>query len=64
MANSDAGLERLLTPAEVSKLLQVHDQTLRNWRNNGAGPQWIRVGAQIRYRRHDLERWLAERKRP
>ncbi|MEJ2860553.1 helix-turn-helix transcriptional regulator [Actinomycetospora flava] len=65
--STDAGpLERLLTSREVSEIIGVPDNTLRDWRCDAVGPPFIRIGRggrnqPVRYRLRDLERWLDER---
>ena len=49
-----------LTAQQLSDELQIAVGTLYNWRRRGAGPQATRIGAALRYRRSDLERWIAE----
>lgn len=55
----------LLTPEQVASIIKIHTGTLKNWRMAGIGPAWIRIGTgakpHIRYRRADLETWLANR---
>lgn len=51
----------LLTTPEVADLLQVAEITLRKWRLSGAGPRFVRCGANVRYRRDDIDQWIAER---
>lgn len=45
--------ERLLTPAEMAKVLGVAEQTLANWRCQNRGPRYVKLGsgrsAHIRY---------------
>ena len=37
--------------------------TLRKWRREGSGPEYIRCGARlIRYMQADIDSWLAQRK--
>jgi hypothetical protein len=31
---------------------------LRQWRYLGEGPRYLKVGATVRYRVHDVEAWL------
>ena len=47
--------EELLTLAQVSKLLHVHPNTLRNWDKNGT-LKAIRIGIRklYRYKREDI----------
>jgi excisionase family DNA binding protein len=53
----------LLTLAEVAAELRVPLETLRKWRAKGAGPRAAKVGRHLRYRRAEVDRWLAERER-
>jgi excisionase family DNA binding protein len=47
----------LLTPREVSELLQVRPRTLEDWRSRRNGPAlpFVRLGRAVRYRRADVE---------
>ena len=49
----------LLTTEEVAQLLRVHPATVRRWRLDGVGPQYLRVGSVYRYPVRQLERWIA-----
>ena len=51
----------LLTPKQLAERYQVSIHTLQYWRDNGAGPHWIKVGRHIRYRLEDV---LAYEARP
>ena len=35
--------------------------TLQSWRASRTGPRGYRIGRHVRYRREDVEAWLAER---
>jgi hypothetical protein len=48
----------LLTPEDVATLLQVTVNTLQNWRYNGRGPIFSRVGGIIRYTREDINTFV------
>jgi predicted DNA-binding transcriptional regulator AlpA len=48
----------LMTEEEVSKRLSVSVASLRRWRLLSRGPQFIKVGALVRYRPEDLDEWL------
>jgi hypothetical protein len=39
----------LLTPVEAAKVLKVSINTLSNWRVQGFGPQFRKVGKLVRY---------------
>lgn len=51
-----------LTPDELAARLSGDARTLANWRVNGFGPRYMRVGERhIRYRLIDIEDWEASR---
>ena len=50
--------EPLLMEVQAAKLLNLSPRTLQNWRVARNGPQYIRVGRAIRYRRRDLIAWI------
>jgi excisionase family DNA binding protein len=49
----------LLTEEEVAEQLHVSVASLRRWRLERRGPQFIKVGSLVRYRPEELENWLA-----
>jgi excisionase family DNA binding protein len=53
--------ERLLTTIEAAEYLNVSRRTLARWLREGIGPPSIKLpsGAR-RYRKADLDRWIAE----
>jgi excisionase family DNA binding protein len=53
----------LMTVQDVARYLRVPVGTLRNWRVTGDGPPAARIGRHVRYRRADVESWVAERVR-
>jgi len=49
----------LLTPAELASRLRVSVRTVKNWRSDGFGPPFIRLGARrVRYAPSDVNDWL------
>lgn len=51
----------LLTTEQAAEILNLQPGTLSRWRYLGKGPPWIRVsGRTVRYRRSELELWIAE----
>ena len=54
---SDLGV--LLEPGQVSAYLGIPVGTLANWRYQGIGPAFIRVGRHVRYRTEDVAAWVA-----
>lgn len=51
----------MYTPQQVARILQVDTKTLANWRYLGRGPGFMKDGGIVRYSRHDLNTYLAER---
>ena len=51
----------LLTPDEVAQKLQVHPNTLANWRSKGVGPTYTRVGGAIRYTDEAISTYVSAR---
>lgn len=50
--------KKLLYPKEVSELLCKPVGTLSNWRNQGFGPAYVKVGHSVRYFEEDVLRFL------
>lgn len=50
-----------LDTAAAAAILGVHPGTLANWRSQGRGPQYVRVGRRVRYTRLSLFFWTASR---
>ena len=48
----------LLIPEQAAAYLSVKLQTLANWRSEGRGPKFVRVGKLIRYRLGALDAWI------
>lgn len=57
-----------LTARETSALTKFSVQTLANWRSQKIGPCFTKLasgrGGRIRYRRRDVEAWLASQQEP
>ncbi|GFO60943.1 hypothetical protein GMST_32680 [Geomonas silvestris] len=51
----------LLTTEQVAALLQMRVSTIQQWRWRGIGPSYARLGRTIRYRRSDVEAYIARR---
>ena len=52
-------MSSLLTEADVAQKLHVSLASVRRWRLERRGPQFIKVGSLVRYRPEDLDLWLA-----
>ncbi|MCB1467593.1 MAG: helix-turn-helix domain-containing protein [Rhizobiaceae bacterium] len=57
-SNSDIYLKE----GQVVELLGLPVRTLQSWRLRGGGPEFYKIGRSVRYKRSDLEEWLASRK--
>ncbi|MBG0846861.1 helix-turn-helix domain-containing protein [Pseudomonas chengduensis] len=54
--------ETLLTPEQAAQVLGLSVKTLATWRSTGRHAlSFIKCGSRIRYRRADLDAWLASR---
>jgi hypothetical protein len=56
--------DELLTGKAVSDETEIPEKTLAQWRYQKIGPTYLKLGAHVRYRRSDLEAWLASCERP
>ena len=54
-------MEKLYTTTELAEHLETNPGTLANWRTDGNGPRFVKVGANVRYREADVENWLESR---
>lgn len=62
----------LLTPAELAVMLGMSVRTLANWRSNGKGPPYLKIGVEppeghqdrrkVRYQRAVAEQWAQAHK--
>lgn len=51
--------EELLDAAQAADLLRQRPQTLATWRCEGRGPEYVKVGRSVFYRRQAISTWLA-----
>lgn len=55
--------DQLLSKRDVARMLKVAVVTVRRWRINRMGPEYVRCGDKvIRYRMESVHRWLIQRK--
>lgn len=55
------GADGLIDPKATASYLGVSVMTLADFRSKGVGPNYIKVGRCVRYRRSDIEAWLVSR---
>lgn len=48
----------LLSEQDLSVLLDIQARTLQKWRSQKVGPDFVRLGKIIFYRRADVEEWI------
>lgn len=51
----------VMTPDDVAAMLQINVRTLRRMRLAGELPEPLLFGTRTRWRRADIEKWIAER---
>lgn len=55
-------MSSLLTPVDVGRILRVGTPTLKAWRDQGIGPEWIELeGRTVRYELEAVDRFIKER---
>ena len=58
MTNANNAIEALLTEQEVAKLLKVSVATIRRRRLFRQPPEYLKLGASVRYRREAIQRLI------
>lgn len=62
-ANRSTVDKRVLTSAEAAEYLGLKPITLDVWRQYGKGPEYIKMGRAVRYRKEDLDRFMDKNRR-
>lgn len=57
--HNESVADHFFTPKELSGFLAVPVETLRWYRRNGIGPDYVQQGRLIRYRRSAVDAWAA-----
>jgi len=52
-------MTELHTTEQAAELLGLSKNTLNRWRYTGDGPRFVKLGRAVRYRREDLDNWVA-----
>ena len=53
-------MEKLLTPEEISRVLNVRLSTIYKWTHMGSIP-YIKVGKFIRFKEKDIKEWVGKK---
>jgi|TARA_B110000977_G_C11000851_1_gene463756 hypothetical protein len=48
--------DEFYTEKELGRRWKLDPRTLRNWRCQGRGPSWLRIGVNIRYAKNEILR--------
>jgi len=60
---TSALLSGTMNTAAAAEYVGVSEATLKRWRGNNTGPEYLRLGERIiKYRQTDLDRWLIHAK--
>lgn len=61
MSNTTASTtDPLMTTEEVAEYLGLAARTVKRWREENSGPQYIRINHKcVRYRQSEVDRWLS-----
>ena len=57
--SSNSVTDILLSPKEVSDVIRVKTSTLAAWRCNKQGPQYVRVGRLIFYKKSAIDEFIS-----
>jgi len=63
MTTQENLLADLLPVPDAAREMQRCRRTLDRWRRDGIGPDFIRLGRQVYYRREALRRWILAQER-
>jgi len=55
----DKYFETHFTTEELAERYDMHPKSVANWRLQGAGPKYVKVGKRIFYKPEDVEMWEA-----
>ena len=56
--------DKLLNKYDLHEWLGVKLSTLREWRQTGKGPKYIKLNRLVRYKKADVDRWIDEESHP
>ena len=60
-ADAMSSFEELVPEQQLAEELDVVDRTVREWRERGTGPDFIRIGRSVFYRRSAIMAWISRR---
>jgi predicted DNA-binding transcriptional regulator AlpA len=60
MAQPGTDPERLLTEIQAADFLRLSTRTLQAWRSQSVGPEYVKAGRAVRYRRSAVIAWTEQ----
>lgn len=58
--NDTTTIDQLVKPERAAEILGTTPGVLRNWRHEGKGPAYVKVGRSVRYRESQLAAFVSE----
>jgi predicted DNA-binding transcriptional regulator AlpA len=58
MENTNNRNEQFLNDKQLAEMLNMKPETLKNWRWEGKGPIFIKIGRNVRYRMSDVLNYI------
>jgi excisionase family DNA binding protein len=59
---AQSNVSGLFTDRQAAEFLNCTRGALERWRRERRGPPYIKLGRLVRYARHDLVKWLAQKR--
>lgn len=50
----------LMNGPQVARYLGCSTHLLKKWRSVASGPPWLKIGRMVRYRKSEVDEWLAQ----
>jgi predicted DNA-binding transcriptional regulator AlpA len=60
-SRGNESLESLLNEHDVARITGLSVASVRRWRYLKCGPQYLKLGAAVRYKSDDISAWLGSR---
>jgi len=60
--SKETGADGLWSTDRTAEYLDLAPRTLVDWRYQGRGPEFVRLGTAVRYRPEDVRQWVADQR--
>ncbi len=54
---------KLIRPSVAAEMLDVSEETLKRWREDGRGPRHVKIEGRVKYRLSDVQTYIDESSR-